>query len=349
VASRCRWEAVAVCSCGIRQAPHRVLAHPDDLHGVAYHLLCLAAYGAAFWIYLHPEATGIEGPLERVAFVAAAALMLGWISGIDVGANFHNQVHRPVFRAERLNRWFERLWTFSGGWPAHFWAHSHLLHHDTVLGGRDWTLPRRRRDGSWESLFVYALAHWPWRYARHLWQDFRSPQAEAGAGRRVAVELGWFIVLWSVPFLIDPVMALALWVLPQWLANVAVMAPGMYAQHFGCHEPTADEPYTHSNTFVSRFFNLTMFNIGYHIEHHHHPRVHWTALPVLHERLRQEIVDGGGHVVPFGYYRGGQLLSSFFAPDRGRRIFLEPHPDYRRPSPRPTTQTEGAEVAPTRA
>ncbi len=321
----------------------RILTHPDDLHCVAYHLGVLAAYAAAFWIYLNPEATGIDSLSERLAFVAAAALMLGWISGIDVGVNFHNHVHRPVFRYGWLNRWFGRIWTFSGGWPSFFWEHSHVtVHHDNVLGPTDWTLPRVREDGTPENVFVYSLVHWPWRYARHLWQDFRSGRGGPGVGRKAVRELAIFAVLYSIPFFIDPWMALGLWVLPHFIGNVAVMGPGMCAQHFGCHERTADEPYAHSNTFLAKFFNLTMFNIGYHIEHHDHPLVHWTALPRLHERIKRELVEGGGHVVGFGYYRGGQLLSSFFDRERGERIFLDPHPEYRKP---PETSKRPAERA----
>src|SRR5262245_5773897 len=108
----------------------RILAHPDDVHSVAYHLLVVAAYALAFCIYLRPQSAGLDTAWERAAYVGAAALMLGWISGIDVGVNFHNHVHRPVFRVPALNLWFGRLWTVTGGWPALFWWHSHVtVHH----------------------------------------------------------------------------------------------------------------------------------------------------------------------------------------------------------------------------
>lgn len=308
-----------------------ILAHPEDLHCVVYHLLVVASYGMAFWIYLNRVALGLDSAAEMGAFTVAAIIMLGWISGIDVGVNFHNHVHRPVFRSAFLNRWFGRVWTVTGGWPSFFWDHSHTtVHHDHILSANDWTLPKRREDGSMESLFVYSFAHWPWRYAVHLWKDFRSGRGGAQGGRQAIKELLIFLVLWSIPFFVDPLMALLFWVGPHFFANVYVMGPGMYAQHYGCEEATAESPYSHSNTFISKFFNLTMFNIGYHIEHHDHPNVHWSALPRLHAYLKKELADGGGHIVPFGYYRGGQLLSSISAPARGRRIFAEQHPDYPR-------------------
>jgi len=82
-------------------------------------------------------------------------------------------------------------------------------------------------------------------------------------------------------------MAVWLWVLPHWIANSFVMGSGMYVQHSGCVEKTSAKPVSHSTVFVSNFFNLTMFNIGFHLEHHEHPRVHRSELPELHMRLKQ--------------------------------------------------------------
>jgi fatty acid desaturase len=290
---------------------------------VVFHLASLAAYACAFALYLKPEWSGIAGPWQRIAFVGAAAIMLGWISGIDVGVNYHNHVHRSIFTVAWLNRWFGRLWTISGGWPAFFWSHAHLtVHHTGLLGERDWTLPRRRPDGTEESLYRYSLLHWPWRYAAALWRDFRSPR-HAGRRREALAELALFVPLWSLPFLIDPWMGVGLWLLPQVLANVAVMGPGMYAQHSGCVAPSAERPHAHSNTFLNRFFNLTMFNIGFHIEHHERPGTHWTDLPGLHERMKSELIAQGAHVLPLGYYRAGRLLC-----DEKREEFERCHPDY---------------------
>ena len=323
-----------------------LLSRRDDAHAVVFHVTLMAAYAVAFWLYLNPEATGIRGVPSRLAFVMGAAIMLGWCSGVNVGVNFHNHVHRPIFRSRAVNLWFERFWTVSGGWPAAYWRHAHLVHHATLLSDDDWTLPRRRADGSWESAWRYAITTWPFRYGPALRDDFRKQPRESEYVRGFRKEGAFFLVLFSLPFWIDPWMALGLWLLPAWLANAAVMGPGMYAQHAGCERPTAERPYAHSNTFVNGFFNLTMFEIGYHIEHHRHPQVHWSALPALHRRLRRELIAGGGHVVPFGYYRGGQLLSSYLAPDRGRRVFGEQHEAYRygasASAPRPEPDRSGA-------
>ena len=91
------------------EVPPKILARREDAHCVAYHLILLACYGLAFWIYLHPELAGITGFWSMIAFVGFAAWLLGWISGVDVGVNFHSHTHRRVFRQAWLNRWFGRL------------------------------------------------------------------------------------------------------------------------------------------------------------------------------------------------------------------------------------------------
>jgi len=296
--------------------PWRIVSHPQDWHCVIFHVICLAAYVCAFWLYLHPSVAHITGPWSRLGFIAASAVVLGWISGIDVGVNFHNHSHRPIFRSAFGNRWFGRLWTFSGGWPSFFWEYCHVtIHHTNLLSDDDWTLPKKNADGSFENFQRYLFAHWPWRLTRHLWKALTARQS---LRRRALRELAIFLALWSIPFWIDPVMALWLWVLPHWLANAFVMNSGMYVQHSGCLEKTPAKPLSHSAVFVSNFFNVTMFNIGFHLEHHEHPRVHWSELPKLHESLKLSMIEGGTHIVPYGNYHAAFLLAG---DDDRRQLF----------------------------
>lgn len=283
-----------------------ILSHRQDLHCVIFHMICLVAYACAFWLYRHPKLAGITGPWSRMAFVVGAASMLGWISGVDVGVNFHNHSHRPIFTSHFVNRWFGRIWTFSGGWPSFFWEYCHVtVHHARLLTRDDWTLPKQNADGSFEDFRRYMFTHWPWRIMTHLWRDLT---ARRSLRRKSLRELTIFLALWSIPFWIDPVMAVWLWVLPHWLANAWVMGSGMYVQHAGCVPKSVARPVSHSTVFVSKFFNFTMFNIGFHLEHHDHPRVHWSELPKLHNSLKQEMIDGGAHVVPYGLYHAAFLL-----------------------------------------
>jgi hypothetical protein len=81
-------------------------------------------------------------------------------------------------------------------------------------------------------------------------------------------------------------------------------------------------PYSHSNSFESRFFNLTAFNIGYHAVHHDNERVHWSALPAFHRRMRRRLAADGAHVVPYGYYRAAHICAWPGATERGYQTFV---------------------------
>jgi len=301
----------------------RLLAHPQDIHCIAYHIFCLIAYGCAFWLWLNPELAKIETVWDRVAFVGGAAYMLGWISGVDVGVNFHNHTHRRVFRSKNWNKWFGRIWTFSGGWPSFFWNHSHVVvHHANVMRDNDWTLPKKKADGSFESIYSYVFFHWPWRYAVHLYQDFTSGRGGRHVGRTALKEFAIFLAMWSVPFFIDWKMALCLWVLPQWIGNAVTMGSGMYVQHAGGMPKSKDRPMSHSTTYLSKFFNLTMFNIGYHIEHHDYPHVHWSELPAFHEKMKPKLIESGAHVVPYGYYKAAAIVAQISKQGSGYEKFV---------------------------
>ena len=279
-----------------------IFSHPGDVHCALYHLLVLAGYGLAFYLYLHPELTGIEEPAPRIAFDAACILLLGWITGTDIGVNYHNHVHRRIFKYAWMNRWFGRFWTFSGGWPAILWKHAHVtVHHANVLKENDWTVPHTRSDGTMEPYWGYCLTHWPYRYFYHFWLDLKSGRGGERFRREFPKELAIHLALWSIPFWIDPWMALWLWVAPQVFANIT-MGSGMYVQHIGCSRPSAEHPYRHSNDCLSWFFNLTNFNIGYHIEHHQFAHIHWCDLPALHQALKAHLDADGACETKYGYF-----------------------------------------------
>lgn len=307
----------------------RILRNKADAHCLIFHGVALLAYGSAFWIYLHPQRAHIDGPWSMAAFVAASIIMLGWISGIDVPVNFHNHAHRPSFTVPWLNRWVGRVWTFSGGWPSFFFEHAHVtVHHANLLGRGDWTLPYRRRDGSFESQVRYTLTHWPWRFGYHFYRDFTAPDRPPGLGAKALRELVIFLALWSVPFWIDVRMALLLWVVPQWFGNVTISGAGMYLQHAGCVAKSTEHPYGHSNISLSPFLNLTMFNVGYHTHHHEYPQVHWAQLPRLHEHMKGKLNVQRARVFQVGYYRMANILAKVWLTNAVREARLLRHPEF---------------------
>lgn len=300
-----------------------VMAHPEDLHVLAFMLVYWAGLISALWISVGDVRA--ELPMsERVGFCLAAAWWLGLAGGVNTGINYHSHAHRGIFKHRLLNRWVGRIWTIPGGFPAYFWSYKHLVvHHRHLHEERDWVQPRRRTDGRYENLYRYALTHWPWRWAGSFYRDFS--QALPRVRRRARRELAFFLVCWSLPFFIDAWFGVGIWLLHQWIGNALVMGPGMYAQH-ACG--TNEQPFSHSNTFLCAFFNMTTFNAGFHIEHTEHPGVHWSELPALHEEMKEELIAGGGHVVAYGIFTGAGLLSAMNDGEAGMREFEKQAPGY---------------------
>jgi len=302
----------------------RWLSHPEDAHGLLFCFLHFAAIGSAFWLWLHPEVTGFTTPGQKLGFALGAGMWLGWSGGINMGINFHSHAHKPIFKNDALSLWFGRLWTVPGGIPSWWWRYKHLAVHHSHLGeDRDWVQPKRRADGRYENMWIYVLLYWPWRWGYHFSRELRD--APIAVRRRAFQELALFAVPFSIPFFVDPWMALGLWLFPAWVGGSIVMGMGMYAQHAG---GTDENRFSHTTTFLSHFFNLTMFNAGFHVEHHEKPAVHWSELPRLHEAMKPELIEGGAHIVPYGIYRASSLLNSFFRPRQGWERFLEQHPEY---------------------
>jgi fatty acid desaturase len=298
----------------------RLLSHPEDIHSVVFLLLTFANYFSAFYIYLRL----LETVLAKALFIAGVGTMLGWTAGINLGVVFHNHLHRGSLRNPHLNSWIGRIWTIPSGWPSHFWQYKHtVIHHKHVCKSKDWVQPRTLNNGRYESLYRYILCHWPWRYATRLWREFTG--ANRRRNRRALREFLIFLLFWLAPFAVDPFLGIGLWLYPRWFGSAFILGTGMYTQHAG---GSSDNKYSAPTTFLSEFFNLTMFNVGFHTEHHASPSVHWSELPELHIRLRDELIRGGAHVVPYGSYRAGRLLSSLSDPKGAFEEFRKQHRAY---------------------
>jgi len=137
--------------------------------------------------------------------------------------------------------------------------------------------------------------------------DLRNRRGGERFVREFPKELLIHLALWSIPFWIDLRMAIWLWLVPQIFANMT-MGSGMYVQHVGCVHVTPEHPYRHSNDCLSKFFNLTNFNIGYHIEHHAFAHIHWCDLPALHDALKEHLQADGACEVNYGYFRAADLI-----------------------------------------
>jgi fatty acid desaturase len=221
-----------------------------------------------------------------VAFVAVA-----WSYCWNMQCLSHNFIHNPFFTWGWLNRLFSVLETLALGVPHVFYHHYHLNHH---WGDSD----KKGPDGStrdWSSIYRHSADDKPeafWRYCllsffrvevgpllRTVWRHGREEVAQA------AVETAVLAVFWGAMAWLDWRYFVYFYLPSYYVGWVLSYAEG-YLEHYGA------EPGNHFANSVSsyhRLYNLLWFNNGYHQEHHWDPKVHWTRVKGLHERIKDQL------------------------------------------------------------
>jgi fatty acid desaturase len=203
----------------------------------------------------------------------------------------HNFIHNPYFSNAWLNRAFGVLETLALGVPHMLYHHYHLNHHagDNDAKGPDGTT----RD--WSSIYRYGQGNEPeafWKYC--LVSFFR---VEVGPVIRTVIRHGRRHVMQTVAETIALavfwiVMALVNWryflffYLPSYYLGWVLSYAEGYLEHYGCQP---GNPFANSVSSYNRLYNLLWFNNGYHQEHHWDPKVHWTRMAQLHQRIKPHL------------------------------------------------------------
>ncbi len=98
------------------------------------------------------------------------------------------------------------------------------------------------------------------------------------------------------------------YVLPLYVLTYFITRYVDYLNHYGCDE-TSDNIYEHANNSLSKIFNRTTHNFGYHTAHHVKPGAHWTKLPEIHEEIAGKIpircktpVSWSWMLLPYHFY-----------------------------------------------
>lgn len=201
----------------------------------------------------------------------------------------HNFIHNPYFRSNLLNSLFGVLETLAIGLPHQLYHHYHLNHHagDNDTKGPDGTT----RD--WSSFYRYGKEDKPeafWRYC--LLSFFRVEIGPVLAVARrhghlgqVALETVSLVAFWVVLALADWRYFVFFYLPSYYLGWVFSYAEG-YLEHYGAQP---GNPYANSVSSYYWLYNFLWFNNGFHQEHHWDPKVHWTKMQELRERLRPQM------------------------------------------------------------
>jgi len=200
----------------------------------------------------------------------------------------HNHMHLAIFRSRFLNALLGWMCHLSNGVPLDSYKLHHVVNHHRFNNRFDAT----GRD--WSSLFgfegtrfpnrpvgkTYYVASFPFlAHGECLLWFLRSPTSKLSRGfivsmlivSPVSIFLAWMNPTGFITFFVIP-----------WVLILFGMGNNNYDQHRGCKMSNS---YDSANNFLSLYYRVLSFNVGYHVAHHIKPNLHWSLLPRYHETL----------------------------------------------------------------
>ncbi len=264
-------------SARIAAAPDRrgtILKYKADRGPIAY-VAAVFSLRLAIWALATP-------------LICAISVLPLVVLGVFIAAINHNHQHVNAFRAAWLNRHYDLLLSLKCGVARFGWVlHHNLGHHLNYLNQRPHESPDESRwtraDGTSMGRLEYSidlLLHHQidivrvgWRHPRH----FRS-------------FLLMKLPLWGligVGLWLRPLETVLVFLLPAFITLFHTIW-ATYEHHAGC------PPNNHldaSRNRVNRLFNALTGNLGLHTAHHQRPGLHWSLLPALHQKIRDQIPE----------------------------------------------------------
>lgn len=250
----------------------RILKYKADRAPVAF-VLAVLVLRVGLWAFAAPLWCGL------------AALPLAVLGMFIAPINHHHQ-HVNSFRAAWANRLYEIALALQCGVAPYSWVlHHNLGHHLHYLNQPPHAEPDESRwtrpDGSPMGRIEYTLQLLAthqldiWRVGRRhpryrrYWLWMKVPLWGA-----IALALWW-----------QPLETVLLFLLPGFVALVHTIW-ATYEHHAGCPQGHHLEA---SRNRENRLYNALTGNLGLHTAHHKQPGLHWSLLPALHARIRDEI------------------------------------------------------------
>ncbi len=224
----------------------------------------------------------------EIAYAVVAFALIG-----DTNYRLHLHIHRPFSRNSVLNLIFDLSMGAATGMTASNWRIQHLYGHH-----RGVDLPFR---GNSRVEDDYSPARAISCSVMSMWKTFHSPITEAFRKGvlddiRSPIRYRWafceqmlLILLFASLAVAQPRIVLV-YLLPWYLLIHFITRYVDYLNHYGCDESSAN-PYARANNSLSRWFNSTTHNFGYHTAHHIRPGAHWTELPSIHAGIAHRIPE----------------------------------------------------------
>lgn len=204
----------------------------------------------------------------------------------------HNHAHVPIFGHRLLDELFGWLCCFITGIPLELYRVHHVVNHHAF----NQEYGERRRD--WSSTFGFAGTQFPRVPVGRMYYILTFPIL-AVCETVVHLLRGRFVG--SIVRLVGATVVVGAaigtlaygdflrtltFVLIPWLVVMFGHGVANYRHHLGCEMTSAVDS---ANDHLGILRTWLGFNVGYHIEHHMKPGLHWSRLPALHEEIRDVI------------------------------------------------------------
>lgn len=226
--------------------------------------------------------------LENAWALAAFWLVMIIPKGKICAWNHHHQ-HTPTFRNKALNRLLEFFYALHTGITTNLWLLHHVLgHHLNYMDQTKDESRWQRKSGEKMGEIEYTLNVASTAYIRGFKVGTRFPKKQKPF---IFYTLLTLAIVAAMAYF-KPMAALFLFILPM-MCGLLLTAWATYEHHSGL---STDNEFEASRNNLNRFYNLTTGNLGYHTAHHHKQGVHWSLLPVLHEKIKDKIP---GHLITY--------------------------------------------------
>ncbi|HVF90601.1 MAG TPA: fatty acid desaturase [Blastocatellia bacterium] len=204
----------------------------------------------------------------------------------------HNHAHLPIFRQAMLNEILGWLCFISNGVPLECYELHHVQNHHR------YTQQFNDNARDWSSTFGFTGTHYPDKpigrtyycasYALlawlHCWIEvLRRPGSPVF--RRFMRSYFLCIGISAALLIIDPWNYFLFFAIPWAMVYIGI-GSNNYDHHQNCKLTT---PYNSANVDLRFPYRLFGFNIGYHVEHHMKPTLHWSLLPEYHDLIKKDI------------------------------------------------------------
>lgn len=215
----------------------------------------------------------------------------------------HNHAHLSIFRLTALNEVLGWVCFLSNGIPLEFYRIHHVKNHHRY--NQQFNHPSE----DWSSTFGFRGTHFPDQpigmfyyvitfpiitICSSLIYLLRSPGSRSLKRFTASVLI---ITIISVILCSTNWEGFIIFFFVPWLVIFFAHGYNNYVQHSGC---SMTDPYNSANEGGAILGGRFWFNIGYHIEHHINPSLHWSELPRFHKEIRQ--------LIPPERYAKGRVL-----------------------------------------